>query len=37
MVEMIFNKYNLSSRSYIKFLKMVRIIVDLEERDLINL
>ncbi|MDX5648091.1 YifB family Mg chelatase-like AAA ATPase [Clostridioides difficile] len=34
--EMIFNKYNLSSRSYTKLLKMARTIADLEERDLIN-
>ncbi len=33
---MIFNKYNLSSRSYTKLLKMARTIADLEERDLIN-
>ncbi len=34
--EMISNKYNLSSRSYTKLLKMARTIADLEERDLIN-
>ncbi len=33
---MISNKYNLSSRSYTKLLKMARTIADLEERDLIN-
>ncbi|MCC0683843.1 YifB family Mg chelatase-like AAA ATPase [Clostridioides sp. ZZV15-6383] len=34
--EIIFNKYNLSSRSYTKLLKMARTIADLEEIELIN-